>query len=222
MALPEFDANIARALKRADASGNFLVPYMWGTTGIGYNVDLVRAALGPDVALDSWKLLFDPEYTSKLKDCGIAIQAEKAEIIAAATIAYDVSAMDSPLTEYVLSRTLAPTLPDILYFSGSSRIIEDLATGKICIALAWSGDVQQAVDRAEEASTGQNIAYVLPKEGALIWVDTMAVPANAPNPDGAAKFIEFILRPQNLAQISNFVAYASPLPAADAFPVEGE
>ncbi len=215
--LSDFDATIMRAVARADPSGNHLVPYLWGTTGIGMNVAKVRAALGADVALDTWDLLFDPQYTERLQGCGIALQAEKAEIIGAAMLAYDPAAFDSQLTEFVLERTLVLSLPHIRYFAGSTRIINDLSAGNICIALAWSGDVQQAVDRAEQEGTGQEIAYVVPREGALVWVDVMAIPANATNPEGGQQFIEFMIRPEILAKASNYVAYASARPAAEAF-----
>jgi putrescine transport system substrate-binding protein len=211
----ELDPNIARALRRADSTGSYLIPYLWGTTGIGYNRAKVAEALGADVDVETWKLLFDPAYTEKLASCGIGIQAEKTEIIAAAMIYYDPSQTDASLTEFILERSLARTIEHVKFFGGSTRIIEELATGEICVALAWSGDVQQAIDRAEEEGTGQDIAYLIPKEGGLVWMDVMAIPANAPNPEGGAKLIEFLIRPEIQAKISNFVAYASAVPAAE-------
>lgn len=211
----ELDPNISRALRRADSTGSYLFPYLWGTTGIGYNRAKVAAALGPDVDVETWKMLFDPTYTEKLASCGIGIQAEKTEIIAAAMIYYDPSQTDSSLTEFILERSLARTIEHVKFFGGSTRIIEELAKGEICVALAWSGDVQQAIDRAEEEGTGQDIAYLIPKEGGLVWMDVMAIPANAPNPEGGAKLIEFLIRPDIQARISNFVAYASAVPAAE-------
>lgn len=211
----ELDPNIARALRRADSTGAYLVPYLWGTTGIGYNIEKVRAALGPDADIETWKMVFDPAYTAKLASCGIAIQAERTEIIAAAMIYHDPSQTDATLTEFILERSLARTIEHVKFFGGSTQIIEELSSGQICVALAWSGDVQQAVDRAEEEGTGQRIDYLIPKEGGLIWMDVMAIPANAPNPQGGARFIEYLLRPEVQARNSNFVAYASPLPAAE-------
>ncbi|MCB1633742.1 MAG: extracellular solute-binding protein [Xanthomonadales bacterium] len=211
----ELDPNIARALRRADSTGSYLVPYLWGTTGIGYNVDKVRAALGPDTDIETWKMVFDPAYTARLAGCGIGIQAERTEIIAAAMIYYDPSQTDASLTEFILERSLAKTIEHVKFFGGSTRIIDELASGEICVALAWSGDVQQAVDRAEEEDNGQRVAYMIPKEGGLVWMDVMAMPANAPNPDGGARFIEYLLRPTVQAKISNFVAYASAVPAAE-------
>ncbi len=209
------DPNIARALRRADSTGSYLMPYQWGTTGIGYNRAMVAQALGADADIETWKLLFDPAYTEKLAGCGIALQAEKTEILAAAMIHYDPSQTDASLTGFVLERGLARTIEHVKFFGGSTRIIEELALGQICVALAWSGDVQQAIDRAEEEGTGQDIAYLIPKEGGLVWMDVMAIPANAPNPEGAARFIEFMIRPEIQAKISNFVAYASGFPAAE-------
>ena len=115
------DPNIARALRRADSTGSYLMPYQWGTTGIGYNRAMVAQALGADADIETWKLLFDPAYTEKLASCGIGLQAEKTEIIAAAMIYYDPSQTDSSLTEFILERSLARTIEHVKFFGGSTR-----------------------------------------------------------------------------------------------------
>lgn len=213
--LAQFDEAILRGLVRADANRNFLVPYLWGTTGLALNLPKVQAALGPETAIDSWALLFDPQLTARLRDCGIAIQAERAEILGAAMLAYDPAAFDSQLTAFVLERTLARTIEDVRYFGSSTRIIDDLVAGQTCVALAWSGDVGQAIERAEEEGKGVEISYLIPREGGLVWIDVMAVPDNAPNPDRGFKFIKFMMRAESLAKATNFVHYANALPAAD-------
>ena len=175
------DKGIMERLTSHDADNKHAVPYMWGTTGIGYNVAKVKERLGDDAPADSWALIFDPKYASKLADCGIGVLDAASEVF-------------NTVRNYI---GLPPT----------SQSSDDLANGEICVAMGYSGDVFQAIDDAAE---GVEVAYVIPQEGALIWFDVMAIPADAPHKENALAFIDYILRPEVVAKISDAMFYANP------------
>jgi putrescine transport system substrate-binding protein len=211
--LPQYgnlDGAIMQGLADIDPGNEHLVPYMWGTTGIGINVAKVKQALGDDAPLDSWGLIFDPANAAKLAACGIAVLDDDQETFGAALIwkGRDPNAQ-APDEVAVVSEVYKGVRPHIRYFH-SSKYIDDLANGDICVAMGYSGDVFQARDRAAEAENGVEIAYVIPKEGALRWVDTMAVPGDAPHADNAHAFINFLLTPEVIAGVSDYTAYANP------------
>jgi len=192
-----------------DPDNAYSINYMWGTTGIGYNVDKVREVLGDDAPVGSLALIFDPANAEKLAECGIHILDAPTEIIPAALkyLGEDPNSHDPD----VIAKTedvLMGLRPHVQKFH-SSEYINALANGDICVAFGWSGDVLQARDRAAEADNGVEIAYYAPSEGALMWFDNMAIPVDAPNPDAAHKFINFILDAQNMAAASNYVYYAN-------------
>ncbi|WP_291835695.1 polyamine ABC transporter substrate-binding protein [Limimaricola sp.] len=192
-----------------DPGNQYAENYMWGTTGLGINVDKVREILGPDAPTNSLSLIFDPKYVSKLAACGVQMLDAPSEIIPAALkyLGEDPDSHD-PAVIAKVEPVLMAIRPYIQKFN-SSEYINALANGEICAAFGWSGDVLQARDRAAEAGNGVNIAYEIPKEGALMWFDMMAVPADAPNPSGAMKFINFMMDPHNIAAASNYVYYAN-------------
>jgi putrescine transport system substrate-binding protein len=203
------DPAILTSLEDADPGNAHLVPYMWGTTGIGYNVAKVRERLGADAALDSWSLLFDSATTAKLKDCGIAFLDDQQEGFYAALIFLGRDPRQSGGDEIeAVQRLFAAVRENVRYFN-SSKYIDDLANGEICIAMGYNGDVLQARDRAAEAENGVDIAYIIPKEGAVRWVDGMAIPKDAPHADNAHTFINFVLKPETIAQVTNYVSYAN-------------
>ena len=207
--LPNIDPALAKGVLVADPEGTHLVPYMWGTTAIGINVAKVREILGPDVPLDSWGLIFDPAISSRLAACGIGILDDQQEAFSAALFwkGMDPNGMGNNEVE-IVKQAFAPIRENIRYFN-SSRYIDDLANGEICVAMGYNGDVVQARERAKEAGTGVEIVYVYPREGAIRWFDTMAIPADAPNKDEAHAFINFLLRPEVIAPISEAIGYAS-------------
>ena len=191
-----------------DPGNAYSINYMWGTTGIGVNVGKVTEILGDDAPINSLELVFNPEYMEKLAACGVHFLDAPAEIIPAALnyIGEDPDSQDPDViakTEAVLSAVR----PYIQKFH-SSEYINALANGDICVAVGWSGDILQARDRAAEAENGVEVAYNAPTEGALMWFDQMAIPADAPNPTGAHKFLNFIMDAQNMADASNYVYYA--------------
>lgn len=211
--LKNLDPALMERVATADPGNEYAVIYQWGTNGLGYNVDMVRERL-PDAPLDSWDLLFKPENAEKLADCGISLLDSPVEVlpIALKYLGKDPNSED-PEDLKAAEELVMQIRPYVKYFH-SSQYINDLANGDICLALGWSGDVIQAQARAEEAGNGQEIAYVIPKEGTLIWFDTMAIPADAPNPDAAHAFINFILDPEVMAGITNYVAYGNAIPAS--------
>nr|WP_275424694.1 polyamine ABC transporter substrate-binding protein [Marinobacterium sediminicola] len=212
--LGNLDPVIMASLADIDADNKHLVPYMWGTTGIGYNVNKVREILGDDMPLDTWRLVFDPEIVAKLAECGVSLMDDPTEVFVAARAYKGLPTDDfskSAINE--AADTISAIRPHIRYFH-SSQYINDLANGDLCVAHGYSGDVLQARDRAAEAGNGVEVAYAVPSEGAVVWTDVMVVPADAPNPAAAHQFIDFLLKPEVIAPITNYVAYANANTAA--------
>ena len=198
--------SILSALEDIDPDNERLVPYLWGTTGLGYNVAKLRERLG-DMPLDSWALLFDPAIAAKLADCGIALLDDEQEGFAAALIhlGRDPNAGGGDGIEAVRA-LYAAIVPHVRYFN-SSKYIDDLANGEVCLVLGYSGDVLQARERAAEAANGVEIAYAVPKQGALRAIDVAAVPVDAPHVRNAHAFLDYLMRPAVIAKITNHVAY---------------
>jgi len=212
--LDKLDPAILSSLDGVDPGNQYLVPYMWGTTGLGVNLGKVKAALGDDAPLDTWALIFDPEKASKLASCGISMLDDPTEAFAAALsyLGKDPNSRDDGDLE-AATELLRKARPHIRYFH-SSQYISDLANGDLCVAHGYSGDVLQARTRAEEADKGVEVGYRVPREGAVLWTDVMAIPKDAPNPAGAHAFIAYVLDPAVVAAISNYVMYANPNPGA--------
>ena len=213
------DANLMKSLETADPGNQYAFPYLWGTTGIGYNPDKVKAALGVDT-IDSWETVFKPENMAKLKECGVSMLDAPQEIMAAALHYQGLNPNPTnPADVAKAEEVLMKVRPYITYFH-SSKYISDLANGNICVAIGYSGDIYQAKARAEEANNGVTVDMRLPKEGAPIWFDMMAIPKDAKNIDEAHAFINFLLQPQVIAPISDFVGYPNPNKDATALVAE--
>lgn len=210
------DEGILGTMQTADPDNRYLVPYMWGTTGIGYDVAKVAELIGNEAPVDSWALMFDPANAEKLAGCGIAVLDEAAEPIPAmlAYLGRDPGSQSTEDLEAALE-AFNRIRPFIRYFH-SSQYINDLANGDICLAMGYSGDIQQAADRAEEAGNGIEIAYSIPKEGAQVATDVMAIPQDAPHPGNAHVFINFLLQPEVIAAATDYVAYPNANKAATA------
>lgn len=192
-----------------DPDNAYSINYMWGTTGIGINVGKVKEALGDDVATDSLALIFDPKNMEKLAACGVHLLDAPAEMIPAA-LKYIGEEPDSKDLDVIakVEPIFAAIRPYVTKFH-SSEYINSLANGDICVAFGYSGDILQARDRADEADNGVEIAYNVASEGAVMWFDQMAIPADAPNAEGAHKFLNFMMDPENMAAASNYVYYAN-------------
>lgn len=213
------DPEIMKRLAAYDPGNEYGVPWMWGTSGIGYNVDKVKKAM-PDAPVYSLSLLFDPAIVSKFKSCGVMMLDSPTDVIPAA-LKYLGLDPDSKKTEDLdkAAEAVLKIRPYVRKFH-SSEYIDRLANGDICIAFGFSGDVIQASNRANEAKKGVKVAYSIPTEGALFWVDTMVIPKDAPNPDLAHLWIDFMLKPEIAASSSDFVGYANGNKAA--FPLVSE
>ena len=192
-----------------DPGNAYSINYMWGTTGIGVNLGKVRKILGDDAPISSLALVFDPANMEKLAECGVHFLDAPTEIVPAA-LKYVGEDPDSHDPEVIAKAepVLQAVRPYVQKFH-SSDYINALANGDICVAVGWSGDVLQARDRALEANNGVEIAYNAAREGSLMWFDQMAIPVDAPNPDGAHMFLNFILDARNMATASNYVYYAN-------------
>ena len=216
--LANTDPEIMRRMAVHDPGNLHAIPYMWSTTGLGYNVDLVRERLGGNVP-DSWALLFDPRIAAKLKDCGILVVDSPLDVFGSAIIYLqrDPRRRDPQdvLAAAELLRAIRPFVRNI-----DAAPIAPLASGDVCLELAWSGDVEAARNRAIEAATGVRIAYLIPREGALTTIDMVAIPADAPHPHNAAVWLNYLMRPDVIAGISNYIKYpngiAASLPLIDA------
>ena len=202
---PELMARIATV----DPDNGHSVPYLWGTTGIGFNAAKVKEVLGEDAPLNSWDLVFKPENIEKLHSCGVAFLDTPQEILPVALnyLGEDPNSFDEAVLEKGAA-LLQSIRPHITYFH-SSQYINDLANGDVCVAVGWSGDVFQARDRAAEAENGVEVGFVIPKEGAPMWFDMMAIPKDAKHVDEAYALIDYLLRPEVIAEVQNYVSYAS-------------
>ncbi len=197
-----------------DPGNQYAVPYLWGTNGIGYNVDKVKEVLGVD-SIDSWAVLFEPENMKKLSTCGVAFLDSADEMLPAMLNYLGLDPNSHKSADYKKAEAkLAEVRPYVTYFH-SSKYVGDLANGNICVAAGFSGDVLQAADRADEAGQGVRVAYSIPKEGGNLWFDMLAVPADAKNVEEAHAFINYLLDPAVIAQVSDYVGYANPNRLAD-------
>lgn len=208
------DPDLMKKLEQHDPGNKYAIPYLWATTGIGYNVEKVKAALGKDAPVDSWDLVLKPENLEKLKSCGVSFLDAPEEIFATVLNYMGKDPNSSDPKDYTAATDLLLKLrPSIRYFH-SSQYINDLANGNTCVAIGWAGDILQAKNRAVEAKNGVNIAYSIPKQGALAFFDMLAIPKDAKNVDEAYQFINYLMEPKVMAQISNKVFYASGVKAS--------
>jgi putrescine transport system substrate-binding protein len=211
------DEPLLKAVGDASDPGNkHAFPYMWGTIGIGYNPEKVKAALGVD-KIDSWDMLLKPENIAKLKSCGVSFLDSPTEMLPVALHYLGLPTNTQKKDDLKQAEDLFLKIrPSITYFH-SSKYISDLATGNICVAVGYSGDVQQAKSRAEEAGGKVKVSYAIPKEGAGTFYDMVAIPKDAENVDGAYKFMNFLLKPEVMAEITNAVQFPNGNKAATEF-----
>jgi putrescine transport system substrate-binding protein len=205
------DENLLQKLERVDPNNAHAIPYLWGTTGLGYNVKAVTERLGENAPLNSWDLLFNPKNAEKLADCGISMLDAPSEVLAVALFYLDKDPNSLQPDDYnndamKLMKKIRPYIKEF----HSSNYIDELANGDICLAFGWSGDILQASARAEElGNEAVKVVYSLPQEGTIVWFDMLAIPKDAKNIDEAYVFIDYLLRPEVIAEITNYVAYAN-------------
>ncbi|KMN20861.1 polyamine ABC transporter substrate-binding protein [Pseudomonas helleri] len=207
---------LLKALEVNDPGNEHGFPYLWGSTGIGYNVAKVKAVLGDNAPVDSWDLIFKPENMAKLSKCGVAILDNGPEILPAALNYLGLPPHSKNPDDYKKAEDLLMKVRPYISYFHSSKYTSDLANGNICVAVGFSGDILQAETRAKEAKNGIEIGYSIPKEGAAIWFDMVAMPADAPDEKAAYSFMNYLLRPDVMAGISNYVHYANGNQQADA------
>ena len=206
--LANMDPDIMQRVAAHDPGNEYSINYLWGTIGLGYNPDLVKKALGTET-IDSWAALLEPQSASKLAKCGIAILDAPTDVFGSVAIYKGLDPnSEKPEDLKVVEETLMKVRPYIRYFHSSSYI-NDLAAGEICLALGWNGDVLQARDRGAVASKPVRVVFVSPKEGAINFFDMLAIPADAPHPDNAHAFLNYMMDPQAIAKVTNKVRFAN-------------
>lgn len=212
--LANLDPQIMQRIAQQDPGNTYGVPYMIGTTGIGYNVDKVKAAFGSTDVANSWDLVFKPGNLARLKDCGVTLLDTPADLIPIALhyLGEDPHTTDAAKIEQAAA-LLKRIRPYVQNFH-SSQYVTSLANGSTCLVVGWSGDIIQARDRAEEAKNGVHLAYSIPKEGAPQWFDMLAIPKDAKHPQNAYAFINDLLTPEVAAANTNVIHYANPVPKA--------
>jgi putrescine transport system substrate-binding protein len=200
---------VTQRLAVYDPDNSFGANYMWGTTGIGYNVKALHKILGPDATIDSWGLVFKPENLAKFKDCGIHMLDSADDILPAALGYLGLDPNSTKQADLEKAADLVIKIRPYVRKFHSSEYLSSLATGEICFVVGWSGDIMQARSRAAEAKNGIEIGYTIPKEGAQMFFDNLAIPADAKNLTEAYELINYLYRPEVAARNSNYLSYAN-------------
>ena len=200
---------IANRLAVYDPGNQYAVNYMWGTTGIGFNVKAMRERLGPNGKIDSWDVVFKPENLAKFKDCGVTMLDSSDDIMPAALHYLGLNPNSTDERELQRAADLLLKVRPLVRKFHSSEYLNALASGEICFVVGWSGDIKQAQKRAAEVKNGVEIGYAIPKEGAQMFFDNLAIPKDAAHVAEAHAFIDFLLKPEVAAKNSNLVAYAN-------------
>lgn len=199
---------ITKATEEYDPANEYSINYMWGTTGIGYNVKKIKDALGVD-KIDSWDVFYKPENMAKLAECGVYVLDSPSDILPNTLNYLGLDPNTKSAEEFAKAEAALMAVRLHIRKFHSSEFINALANGDICMAVGYSGDIFQARDRAAEADQGVEIAYAIPKEGAQMWFDQMAIPADAKHVAEAHEFLNYMMRPEVIAKASNYVFYAN-------------
>ena len=213
--ISHLDPSILKGLADIDPNNAHVLPYMWGTTGLGINVDKVKAALGDNAPIDSWDLLFNPANAAKLEKCGISVLDDDQEAFGAALIWKGHNPNAGAANEIDTVKQIYGAIRPYIRTFNNAEYKDALANGDACVVMGYSGDILGAADAAAEAAEASgkpapDIRYVIPKEGAIRWVDVMAIPKDAKHPNNALAFINYILDPKTAAEITDAVGYANP------------
>ena len=211
--LKNLDPDIVHRIEVMDPGNQYGVNYLWGTSGVGYNEDQVAQAM-PNAPVDSFAIFYDPNVIRNFQKCGVSILDAPDEVVGTVLIYLGKDPnSEAPEDLKAAEKVLLAIRPYIRYVN-SSKYIEDLANGELCLALGWSGDVGQARMRARDAGKNVRVRYNIAKEGGLMFFDMLAIPADAPHPKNAHLFINYLLRPEVAAKNASFVHYATPVAAA--------
>jgi len=200
---------ILERLSQYDPGNAYAVNYMWGTTGIGYNSKKAREIFGGSGVIDSWDIVFKPEILAKFKDCGVHFLDSSDDILSAALHYVGLDPNTKKEVDYQKAADLVTAVrPSVRKFH-SSEYINALTSGEICLVVGFSGDIKQSQKRAAEVKNGVEIAYAIPKEGAQLWFDNLAIPRSARNVAEAHEFINYLQKPEVAAKNSSFISYAN-------------
>ncbi len=206
--LKNVDPQIQRALAVYDPGNQYAVDYMWITSGVGYNAAAVRARM-PDAPVDSWRMIFDPAVVAKFADCGVSMLDAPSEVVATVLLYLGKNPNSNDPDDLKSAEAVLKSIRPYVRYVDSARYIDFLANGDVCLAMGWSGDVKQAHDRAQEANKGVNVVYSIPREGAIVNLDVLVIPADAPHARNAHLFIDYLLRPDVAARNSLLIKYAN-------------
>ncbi|TNH83424.1 polyamine ABC transporter substrate-binding protein [Aeromonas sobria] len=201
------DPNLLKALEPSDPGNQYSIPYLWGTIGYAYNAEKVKAVLGADAPVNSWDLVFKPENMAKLKECGVSFLDSPTEMLPAALQYLGFKPDSQKPDELKQAEALFLSIRPYTAYFHSSKYISDLANGNLCVAVGYSGDLQQSKARAAEANNGVTLTYTIPKEGAGSFFDMIAIPADAKNAEAAHTFINYLMKPEVIASITNVVQF---------------
>jgi len=209
--LKNLDPDIQAQIASLDPGNQYLVNWLWGYTTIGVNTAKVKAALGSEpMPANVWELFFNPKYVSKMKSCGVSVLDSASEVLPAALHYLGKDPFSKNAADYQEASTLLKSVRPYITLFSSSGYINDMAGGSVCLALGWNGDINIARQRAIEGKTGQDVVALIPKNGGLLFFDMMAMPADAPHPKNAQLFMNYIMRPEVHASLTNKVFYANP------------
>jgi len=200
---------VTQQLATYDPGNNYGANYMWGTTGVGYNVKMAQKILGSDAKIDSWDIVFKPENLARFQDCGIHMLDSADDILPAALSYLGIDPNSTEQADLEKAADLVIKIRPYVRKFHSSEYLGALASGEICFVVGWSGDVMQARSRAAEANSGVEIGYTIPKEGAQMFFDNLAIPADAKNVTEAYELINYLYRPDVAAKNSDFLSYAN-------------
>jgi len=217
--LKNLDPEITQRISLHDPGNEHSVNYLWGTSGVGYNVAKIKERMA-DAPVDSFAMFYDPKVVAKFKDCGVTLLDAPSEVVGTVLIYLGKDANSEKPEDLAAAEKVLMAIRPYVKYVNSSKYIEDLANGEVCLSLGWSGDVLQSRDRATEAGKGIEIKYLIPKEGAVMFFDMLAIPADAKRPKNAHLFIDYLMRPEVAAKNSNFVNYANSNAAS--FPLVSE
>jgi putrescine transport system substrate-binding protein len=205
--LKNVDPFFTKQIDLFDPGLEHAVNYFWGTSGVGYNLEKIKAAM-PDAPMDSFRMIYDPAVIKNFKRCGVSILDAPDEVVNSVLVFLGRTANSEAPEDLAAAEKVLMSIRPYIRSVNSARYIEDLANGEICLALGWSGDVLQAASRAREAAKGNTVRYTIPKEGAVAFYDMLAIPADAPHPRNAHLFINYLLRPEVAARNSSVMHYA--------------
>ncbi|WOH84689.1 polyamine ABC transporter substrate-binding protein [Bradyrhizobium sp. BEA-2-5] len=200
---------VTQRLATYDPGNVYAANYMWGTTGIGYNVKIAQKTLGPDARIDSWDIVFKPENLAKFRDCGVHMLDSADDIFPAALNYLGLDPNSTKQADLEKAADVVIKIRPYVRKFHSSEYLSALASGEICFVVGWSGDIMQARARAAEAKAGIEIGYAIPKEGAQMFFDNLAIPADAKNVAEAYALINYLYRPDVAAKNSDFLSYAN-------------